>query len=171
MWNDTDVPLAIFFTFRCYGTWLHGDERGSVDRHHNVYRSPTIKPNPDWKGYVQKELNHQPVKLDAPMRRSIETAIRDTCLKRGWRLIALNVRTNHVHCVIAVGKYDPDRALAALKANATRQMREDGCWPHKHSPWVEKGSKRRLWNERSVAEASDYTANRQGADLSKYDWW
>ena len=145
MWNDTDVPLAIFFTFRCYGTWLHGDERGSIDRHHNVYRSPTIKPNPDWKGYVQKELNHQPVKLDARMRRSIEAAIRDTCLKRGWRLIALNVRTNHVHCVIAVGKYDPDRALAALKANGTRQMREDGCWPQKHSPWIEKGSKRRLW--------------------------
>ena len=30
MWNDTDVPLAIFFTFRCYGTWLHGGERGST---------------------------------------------------------------------------------------------------------------------------------------------
>lgn len=32
MWNDTEIPLAIFFAFRAYGTWLHGDERGSVDR-------------------------------------------------------------------------------------------------------------------------------------------
>ena len=171
MWNDTDVPLAVFFTFRTYGTWLHGDERGSVDRHHNVYGNPKIKPNPDWKSHNQTELNHEPVKLDDPMRRSVESGIRDTCTKRGWRLVAINVRTNHVHCVLAIGKYDPDRALAALKANATRQMREDGCWPHEHSPWVDKGSKRRLWNERSVAEAADYTVNRQGEDLRKYDWW
>ena len=25
-------PLAYFITFTCYGNWLHGDERGSVDR-------------------------------------------------------------------------------------------------------------------------------------------
>jgi hypothetical protein len=32
MWNDTDIPLAYLITFRCYGTWLHGDKRGSIDR-------------------------------------------------------------------------------------------------------------------------------------------
>src|SRR5438093_13756827 len=31
MWNDTDLPLGYLITFRCYGTWLHGDERGSID--------------------------------------------------------------------------------------------------------------------------------------------
>jgi hypothetical protein len=35
-----DIPLAYFFTFRAYGTWLHGDERGSVDRFHNQYGTP-----------------------------------------------------------------------------------------------------------------------------------
>jgi len=29
MWNDTDIALAHLITFRCHGTWLHGDERGS----------------------------------------------------------------------------------------------------------------------------------------------
>jgi len=43
MWNDTDIPLAVFFTFRCYGTWLHGDERG--DRNNNTYGSPRIAAN------------------------------------------------------------------------------------------------------------------------------
>jgi len=28
-WNDTDIALAHLITFRCHGTWLHGDERGS----------------------------------------------------------------------------------------------------------------------------------------------
>jgi hypothetical protein len=36
-WNDSDTPLAYFITFRAYGTWLHGDKRGSVDRHNNRY--------------------------------------------------------------------------------------------------------------------------------------
>jgi hypothetical protein len=40
MWNDTDIPLANLITFRCYGTWLHGDQRGSIDRFHNAYKSP-----------------------------------------------------------------------------------------------------------------------------------
>lgn len=171
MWNDTEIPLAIFFTFRCYGTWLHGDERGSVDRHHNAYRSPKIKPNSDWKSFVETEMTHPPVTLDARMRRSVEKGIRHLCEKRGWRLIAINVRTNHIHCVIEIGSYSPDRALAAIKASGTREMREEGCWPHDLSPWVDKGSKRRLWNERSVWEAADYTLNRQGKDLNDYDWW
>jgi len=42
MWNDTDIPLGYLITFRCYGTWLHGDERGSTERYHNIYKSPNI---------------------------------------------------------------------------------------------------------------------------------
>ncbi len=33
-------PQAYLFTFACYGTHLHGDERGSVDHLHNVPRTP-----------------------------------------------------------------------------------------------------------------------------------
>jgi len=29
-----DIPLAYLISFRAYGTWLHGDRRGSVDRFH-----------------------------------------------------------------------------------------------------------------------------------------
>ena len=28
-----EFPLAYLITVRCYGTWLHGDERLTVDRH------------------------------------------------------------------------------------------------------------------------------------------
>ena len=55
--------------------------------------------------------------------------------------------------------------LNALKANATRQMREAGCWPYEHSPWVEGGSKRYLWTESSVQAAIVYVLDRQGATL------
>jgi hypothetical protein len=59
--------------------------------------------------------------------------------------------------------------LNAFKANATRQMREDGCWQKSYSPWVDKGSRRNLWNERSVARALDYVINGQGEDLPEFD--
>jgi len=38
-------PLGYLITCRTYGTWLHGDARGSVDRDHNVYGTPMRDPN------------------------------------------------------------------------------------------------------------------------------
>jgi REP element-mobilizing transposase RayT len=169
MWNDTDTPLALFITFRCYGTWLHGDERGSVDRHNNAYGSPRIPRNDTWRRIESNLTKYPPVKLDAARRRCVTDAIRETCEKRGWHLAAVNVRTNHAHAVVDAPGCDPDKVLNALKANATRKMREDGCWPYEHTPWAERGSKRRLWNERSVANAIDYVINGQGDDLPDFD--
>jgi REP element-mobilizing transposase RayT len=91
----------------------------------------------------------EPVVLDKARRRSVERAIRETCRYRGWSLYAVNVRTNHAHAVVAVGSANADRVLSAFKANATRRMRQDGCWDLVMSPWAEKGSKRYLWNERA----------------------
>lgn len=171
MWNDTDIPLAVFFTFRCYGTWLHGDERGSIDRRSNVYGSTRIPERKKWNKFNQEQLEHEPVTLNAAQREATERAIRETCDKRRWNLIAINVRTNHVHAVIDIGARNSQQVLNALKANATRRMREDRCWNFEHSPWAEKGSRRNLWNERSVAEAADYVLNHQGDDLPVFDWW
>jgi hypothetical protein len=92
MWNDTEIPLAIFFTFRAYGTWLHGDERGSVDRKNNLYKSPRIAGNNNWPKHNEQLLLHPPFLLNAASRKSVEKAVRDTCTKRGWDLNAFNVR-------------------------------------------------------------------------------
>src|SRR5947208_10752548 len=100
MWNDTDIPLAHLITFRCYGTWLHGDKRGSIDRFHNAYKSPYIEPNPRWHRHNAQALAGEPVILDARRRTSVERAIRETCQFRKWHLHALSVRTNHVHVVV-----------------------------------------------------------------------
>jgi REP element-mobilizing transposase RayT len=156
MWNNTDEPLAYLITFRAYGTWLHGDERHSVDRHNNTYGSSKIEPNSRWESYNREQLKQPPVELNAARRRSIMHAVRETCEIRRWMLYALNVRTNHAHSVIHAPNSSPGIVLSALKANATRQMRQDGCWTSEGSPWVEKGSKRRLWNEPSLERAVHY---------------
>jgi len=169
MWNDTDIPIAYLITFRCYGTWLHGDERGSIDRFHNLYKSPYIQPDKRWHQHNIHTLKGEPIILNAAQRESIEKAIRETCDLRHWLLQAINVRTNHAHIVVSIGDKRPEGALNAFKSNATRQMRKDGCWQQSHSPWADKGSKRYLWNERSIERAIDYVVNGQGDELPEFD--
>jgi REP element-mobilizing transposase RayT len=169
MWNDTDTPLAYFISFRTYGTWLHGDKRGSIDRFHNSFRSPYLPPNEKWLAHNQELLKAQPLILSARHRKAVETAIRETCEIRNWFLHAFNVRTNHIHTVVSARNKKPAQVLGAFKANATRQLRQDSLWRESFSPWADEGSKRRLWNEQSVARAIDYVLNCQGDVLPDLD--
>jgi hypothetical protein len=43
--DDNEFPLAYLISFRTYGTWLHGDNRGSTSRKQNKYGTPRIAPN------------------------------------------------------------------------------------------------------------------------------
>lgn len=79
------------------------------------------------------------------------------------------MRTNHAHVVVSIGDKKPEIALNAFKSNATRQMRQDVCWPQSYSPWADKGSKRYLWNERSIEHAVDYVINGQGGEIPDFD--
>ncbi len=99
----------------------------------------------------------------------LSAPFRETCKLRKWHLHALSVRTNHVHVVVCIGTLKPKRALTALKANATRQMRQDRCWLEDSTPWAERGSLRYLWSERSVAQAIEYVLYAQGDELPDFD--
>jgi len=159
-----DIPLAYLISFRAYGTCLHGDRRGSVDRFHNRYRSPRIPPNEQWRKYNFASLKQPPVKLGSQRRAAIEKAIRETCKIRGWVLLALNARSNHIHTVVSAN-CKPEPILNAFKANATREMREAGCWHSDRSPWIPRGSKKYLWDEESVSAAVAYVLYEQGEPL------
>jgi len=158
------IPLGYLITFRAYGTWLHGDARESVDRFHNYYGTPRIPPDALRHRYNERMMKLEPVKLNRIRRTAIENAINETCELRNWRLHAANVRTNHVHVVVS-GPCHPEVILRALKANATRKMREKGCWNSTQTPWAEKGSKRWLWTSNQLEAAIDYVVNGQGAPL------
>jgi len=116
-----------------------------------------------------QRLTREVVTLDARQRKCVKRAIRETCRKRGWALLAINVRTNHVQIVVCINEDGSSRALNAFKANATRVMKADGCWTLAETPWVDKGSRRYLWNERSVERAIHYVLYGQGDDLPDFD--
>lgn len=153
-------PLAYLLTWSCYGTWLHGDERGSVDRDHNEFATPYLAPNAPLVATRSRALKHPPVTLSSRGRQVVEVAIREHASVKSWTIRALNVRTNHVHVVIS-GDATPERMLDQLKAWATRTLRTSGAIERDGPVWTVHGSTRYLWNERDVAEAVDYVLNRQ----------
>jgi hypothetical protein len=76
-WSDSHAPLAYLITCRTYGTWLHGDERGSVDRAHNRYGDCLIGRNERWRKYNRDSLKRSPVGLNAGKRKAVEAGIRE----------------------------------------------------------------------------------------------
>jgi hypothetical protein len=112
--DDNEFPRACLITLRCYGTWLHGDARGSMDPKQHVYGAPKIAANQPFENSNRQQLKHAPVTLDAPRRTVVEGAVRGvTIASRVLR--APNAGTNHVHCVgIAICK--PEPVLDVFKA-------------------------------------------------------
>jgi len=109
-------------------------------------------------------MKQPPVKLTSRHRQIVESAIRETCAIRGWQLRVVNVRTNHVHTVVSANK-KPETIVSALKANATRAMKEAGIWPSELSPWSFGGSRKYLWNDKELADAIAYVEGDQGEPL------
>jgi len=166
--DDNEFPLAYLISFRTYGTWLHGDNRGSMSRKQNKYGTPRIPPNPGLQRAEMKQLKHPPVKLDEWQRPVVEKAIREVCEHRGYWLRAINVRTNHVHTVVSA-ELKPEPILQAFQAYATRKLREKALLTRDIKPWARHGSTPYLWKERHVARAIEYVLYGQGDELPSFD--
>jgi REP element-mobilizing transposase RayT len=167
-WDDNEAPLAFLITFRTFGTWLHGDERYSVDRHgKNFYGAPGIGPNENLVAKMAKDMRTSDFVLGGRERSVVDSAIRSVCKVRGYGLLALNVRTNHVHSVVSAMKR-PDLIMNAFKSNATYELRAAGLVSPDQIVWSRGGSTRYLWKPNHVDGAIEYVLYGQGDDLPKF---
>ena len=157
-------PLAFLITFRCYGTWLHGEERGSIDRrNYNRYGTPAMPANLRLLEEERAELKHRAVVLNLVQREVVELAIREVCEHRAYVLHAVNVLTNHVHSVVSAPD-KPEHVMESFKAYATRRLREANLLNRNIRPWARHGSTPYLWTEEAMRRAIDYVVNRQGGE-------
>ena len=167
--NDRSVVLAYMITFRCYGTWLHGDERGSVGRRgSNIFSEPRIKPSSTLRQIDSDKLAGSPINLGAVERKIVEVAIREVCAVRGYHLFAINVRTNHAHVVVNNGG-EVERMMDSFKAYSTKALKAANRVGIDCKPWSRHGSTRYLWTERHIELAVEYVVNGQGGDLPSFD--
>ena len=158
------APLAYFLTWTTYATWLHGDDRGSIDPEHNAYQTPVLPPNPLRASDRNESLAAAPFTLNEGAREIVRKTIERHCDVRRWTLLQLNVRTNHVHVVVAAADA-PEVVLVQFKAWCTRRLREAGLVGARDRIWTEHGSTRYLWTEDSVVRARQYTRDGQGPDI------
>ncbi|NNE99382.1 MAG: hypothetical protein HKN25_10225 [Pyrinomonadaceae bacterium] len=163
--KNKNSPLTFFITFRCYGTWLHGDQCGSTTRFQNKIGEPFVESNKGWLAFNKRRLKHAAFKLRKRQRPIVTSAIVETCEIREWLLHAVNVRTNHVHVVVGSGIDEGKKVLGALKANATRALREKGLCDEHRSPWSKGGSIRYVWDISALGDVVDYVLNGQGNEI------
>jgi len=107
------------------------------------------------------ELRHAAVTLNKAQRVVVENAIGEVCEHRGYGLVAINVRTNHVHSVVTAS-CKPEHVMDTFKAYATRRLREAGLLGRDTKLWARHGSTPYLWTEEAVEKAIDYVINGQG---------
>src|ERR1043165_5543381 len=162
--DTNDFPQAYLITFRCYGTWLHGDKRGSMDRQNNIYGSPRIATNPSLLRSDSSQLKHPLVTLNNNQSVVVERAARAVCEHRKYFLHASNVRSNHVHVVVSA-EQKPELVLGAFKSYSTRALRVAGLTSQTATLWARHGSTVYLWKERHVAKGIEYVMLSQGDEL------
>lgn len=158
--SDWIDPPAHFLTWRTYGTWLPGDERGWTDARRNGFAEPTNFPDPHRENIARARMGHSVFVMTPAVREAVDRAIRDACGWRGWEVLALNVRTNHVHLVLA-GDPVGGTPVVTLKARVSRALWEAGKVSKDQPIWSRGGSHRILRRTAELEAAMDYVINRQ----------
>jgi REP element-mobilizing transposase RayT len=161
-------PLMTYFiTFSCYGTHIHGDPEGSVDRNHNHYGAPLVGPNPHLLAAERRLMTQQPYEMDEPRRNAILAAIIDRCHQGDWHILAAHVRSNHVHVVVD-GKDKPEFVMSQLKSAASRRLNDLGFDDRTRKRWARHGSTRTLWDRETIEKAIAYVVDGQGEPMSLF---
>ena len=96
-------------TWRTYGTWLPGDQRGFVDPVldedgkrviHNTPGTPLDADKRSLREYSQSIMKGEPVYLSAEQAGPLLEQFQETARYRGWQILAVAILANHVHLVI-----------------------------------------------------------------------
>jgi len=164
-----DILLVTYLiTFACYGCHLHGEERGSVDRRHNLPGAPLVRLDNTRVLAESIRMGQPAYSLDAPRRTVVLTAVRERCPRHKWDLLAAHVRSNHVHLVVEA-EAAPERVMNDLKSYASRCLNQAGLDDVSRRRWARHGSTRWLWAREHISAAIRYVIDGQGAAMSIFE--
>jgi REP element-mobilizing transposase RayT len=162
------MPLAYFITFSTYGTRLHGSDRGSVDKEHKEFGTPLLEADAVRENEERAAMEQPPYVMRAPERDIVCKAIVTLAAERGWVVLAIHVRSTHVHVVIQTEERDPGRTMSDLKGRASRDLNRAGFDSSQRRRWTRHGSTKHLFHEDKVEAAIHYTLDEQGERMTWY---
>ena len=142
--KQTD-PFAYFITIRTYATWLHGDERGSIDPKHNTFKHPLRPPFQKLHQSMQSIANESGFLLEEAMRETVLKSMLTTCRCLQWKPFAIHARTNHVHIVVQ-SNYSKEKTMGLFKQYATKALKKShsNLLKRQHF-WASHGSTKNIW--------------------------
>ena len=159
--------MAYLITFSCYGSHLHGDETGSVDRNHNVPGHRTLEPDAARVSRERDLMDQAPYLLNARARGAVLEAIYEVCLHRRWSLLAAHIRMTHVHAVVDADA-KPEKVMNDFKSYASRCLNQAGLDEPARRRWARHGSTRWLWKRDDVSAAIQYVVDEQGEPMAVF---
>lgn len=152
-------------TWTCYGTWLPGARQGFVSHVRDEQGKqviPNIPGTPFDADLPALEAHARSLAATRPARRAGVPPASRTGGTPVLRLEAASVMVNHTHVIVGVtGDPDPQSILETLKSWATRTLKKLRALPPNGKFWTERGSKRKLPDERAVHDGVIYVVRKQ----------
>ena len=178
---------AWLLTNTTYGTWLPGDNRGSVTSvrdqrptdppnharfEHDMPGEPWEDPNEALQVSAKEIMQGNPIFLDVEKAEFLLKQFQETATHRVWALRAVAIMANHFHLVVIVPEDpDPGRILADFKAYGSRVLNRQYGKPPSETWWTTNGSKRKLTDEDAIAAAIHYVLYKQSYAVDLTTSW
>jgi len=84
---------------------------------------------------------------------------------KNWNLLAIHVRTNHIHVVVQA-EQNPESVMIHFKAYATRALNAHDGHQTRRKIWARHGSTKYLWEAEDVRSVVRYVVEEQGLPMA-----
>lgn len=148
-------PIAYHITWGTYGTRLHGDPRGTVDRDHNQFGEPIIDYDQHRWALESFGMKFDPVRFDPEQMIAVEVIVPPVCERGGWILHACACGPDHVH-VLLNANADPKDVRRMMKRWVGQELSKQFHRTPGASWWAECGSTKHVFDKDYFHAALDY---------------
>ena len=157
-------PFAYHIIFGTYGTRLHGDERGTVDRSINQFGDPIVGMDKEWQQIECSLLRFPMRELIVEQRLFVEQTVPVICERGGWKLVETAAAADHVHNVVSADVEGKDvrkwlKRWLSEALNARWPICDGEVW------WSECGSVKWVWTEDYYHRVVDYVRGQKTGNL------
>lgn len=160
------LPLAFHITISTFGTRLHGDPRGTVDRDHNAFGEPVLPTNVARQARERSLQQFPAVILLLEQCRYLEEVGADIATRGGWTLHTIAAAADHLHALISA-----DAEGAVVRRLWKRWLSQALSQRWSLAPgakwWADGGSVKWIWDDAYLRIASEYIANQSTAAIRR----
>ncbi len=150
-------PLAYHITVGTYGTRLHGDDRGTVDRAMNQPGDPIIGRVEQWQRMERANLRFPPRLFAPEQMRLVESQVPAICARGGWTLQAHATAPDHTHTILT-GSADGTLIRKLFKRWLGQALADHVPLQPDETFWAECGSVKWVWTDDYLIAVKAYVS-------------